>query len=170
MNRRIKKKKAKPIIDICKKIKYRDGSLLWYLGITYFSEVLSNKISIEDYNDDWYLLHQIRKDLYLIVKKALKDNFPIQEYCLCQKNYEDNLYTFYNIREYAEMGNRLSSMTVEQYIDNYSKNIKDIKITGIDFVVEQSTRKVIPYRYDETTFPNMHPCDNCFNAVYVEHI
>ena len=50
------------------------------------------------------------------------------------------------------------------------KNIKDIKITGIDFVVEQSAKKVIPYRYDETTFPNMFPCDNCFNAVYVEYV
>ncbi len=171
MNRRIKKKKAKPIIDICKEIKYRDDSLVWYLDVIYFSDVLSGKECIEDYNNSWYLLHQVRKDLYLIVKKALKDKFPIQDYLLDQQNYEQNLtiYSFSNIKDYAKMESII--MTEEQLIDRYSKDIKDIKITGIDFVIEHNTKKAIPYRYDETatTLPNMFPCDNCYDAIYIEH-
>ena len=174
MNIRIKKKKAKPIIDICKKVKYRNGDLLWDLDVIYFSDVLFGKEAIEDYNNAWYILHQIRKDLFLIVKKAFKDSFPIQEYLLREYHYEDNLtvYSFSNIREYAEMQKKLSLMTEEQFINSYCKNINDIKISGIDFVIEHNTKKVIPYRYDEitTTRPNMFPCDNCFDAVYVEHV
>lgn len=157
MNRRIKKKKAKPIINICKKIKYRSGDLLWYQDIIYFRDVLSGKEDIYDYNDVWYALHKLRMDLYLIVKKALKDGFPIQEYLLDQQWYEENLtgYSFSNSREYTKM------------INGYF-----IKMTSIDFVIEHNSQKAIPYRYDETAtiLPNMFPCDNCFDAIYIEHI
>lgn len=153
MNRRIKKKKAKPIIDICKKIKYHNGNLLWYQDIIYFRDVLSGKVEIEDYNNSLYYQYQTRKSLYLIVKKALEDKFPIQKYLVCDINYGNDItiFSFSDSKEYTEM---------------------EIKITGIDFVIEHNIKKAIPYRYDETatTLPNMFPCNNCYNAIYVEYV
>ncbi|WP_304818919.1 hypothetical protein [uncultured Clostridium sp.] len=162
MNRRIKKKKAKPIISVCKEIKHWNGYLLWDQDIIYFRDVLSGKENIYDYNDVWYLLHKLRKDLYLIVKKALKDSFPIQEYLLHNTNCEDNLtiYTFYNKREYTNAKEE-QTMIDGDYVF--------IKVTGIDFVVEHNIPKAIPYKYDETLC-KMFPCDNCFYAVYKEYI
>lgn len=93
MNCRIKKKHAKPIIEICKQIQTDsfDRELFWYRGYPDKSDYdFTNKYDYYDYLYEKQYVHENRALLYKIVKKAYRDRFPIQDYALQEIPYSDN--------------------------------------------------------------------------------
>ena len=144
MNRRIKKKKAKPIIEICKTIKVADlcskqdfglndknKQTFWYCDIPNPKDYDFNDIDDRVfYKYEWDRVYANRQLIYKIVKKAYKDNFNIKEYAIWEIPYFDNegcFIFFININDIKKDKGRGIAFFVESKKNGVAIPHKDIK-------------------------------------------
>ncbi|WP_026883706.1 hypothetical protein [Clostridium akagii] len=153
MNKRIKKKNEKKIIEICKSISWaymhRGCPTYWAENSTIKRHEIIDTDTLYDYKEEMLAKDMLKK----VVKRCVSECFSIQNYSLFEIPYGDKkgwMMIFVNTKEYEE----------------YHKNgNKSIKIQEIDFWVS-FTGYAIPQINDK----NGHQSDSktCINAIYCE--
>lgn len=150
MNKRIRKKMEKPIIDICKVIKadFWNDVFYWYWGIPNRKDYdFKDEYDVEDYKFEYQKVLFNREMLYKIVKKAYKDNFKIDEYKIYEIPYSDK------------------DGCVVYFINESDKKKNKDKWRAIAFWVESRKNGVaIPHKDINST---LYPRNTCQEAVYL---
>lgn len=153
MNKRIKKKKEKSVIEICKIIAWeymhQGYPTYWEGNSTIRKHEIKDADDLYDYKEEMLAKEMLKK----VVKRCISEHFPIQNYSIFEIPYGDKngwIMDFVNTKEY------------EDYHKNGNKNIK---IHEIDFWVP-FTGYAIPQTKDN----NGYQCDskNCIDAVHIE--
>ncbi|NFO30981.1 hypothetical protein FDB41_11935 [Clostridium botulinum] len=152
MNKRIKKKKEKNIIEICKNISwqymYRGYPTYWEENSTIKKYEIIDADDLYEYKEEMLAKEMLKK----VVKRCVVENFPIQNYNIFEIPYGDKkgwMMDFVNTKEY------------EEYHKNGNKNIK---IHEIDFWVT-FTGYAIPQINNNGC---QHDSKTCNEAVYSE--
>lgn len=150
MNKRIKKKKEKKIIRICKTITWanmcKGYPTYWEGNSTIKKREIKDADDLYDYKEEMLAKEMLKK----VVKRCVAEHFPIQNYSIFEIPYGDKkgwIMDFVNTKEY----------------EDYHKNgNKRTKIHEIDFFVS-FTGFAIPQ-----TNNNGYQCDSktCIDAVY----
>ena len=123
MNKRIKKKKEKNIIDICKTITWanmcKGYPTYWERNSRIKKREIKDTDDLYDYKEEMLAKEMLKK----IVKRCVAEHFPIQNYSIFEIPYGDKngwIMDFVNTKEY----------------EDYHKNgNKSTKIHEIDFWV-----------------------------------
>lgn len=151
MNKRIKKKKEKDIIEICKTIKWeymhQIYSTYWEANSTIKKYEIKDADALYDYKEEILAKEMLQR----IVKRCISEHFPIQNYSIFEIPYGDRngwIMEFVNTKEYE---------------DYHKNNNKNIKIHEIDFWVTFNGY-AIPQMIDN----NGYQCNakTCIEAVY----
>lgn len=156
MNKRIKKKKEKGIIEICKSISWEymhrgssESWTYWEENSTIKKHQIKDDDDLYDYKEEMLAKEMLKK----VVKRCVEEHFPIQNYSIFEIPYGDKngwMIDFVNTKEY------------EDYHKNGNQNTK---IYGIDFWVNFTG-----YAIPQTTDSRGYQIDSktCIDAVYSE--
>ncbi|ACA57560.1 hypothetical protein FDC45_15955 [Clostridium botulinum] len=154
MNKRIKKKKEKNIIQICKSISWeymhKGYPTYWEENSTIKKHEIIDADDLYEYKEEMLKKEMLKK----VVKRCVAEHFPIQNYNIFEIPYGDKegwMMDFVNTKEY------------EEYHKNDNKNIK---IHEIDFWVEKNG-EAIPQLYNPKTGSQSDAID-CKSAVWTE--